>query len=65
MIDFKDKFSTAALQIYSNDTLAEWLEVYFLPHFDPIYEMYTKVNLYFNTNDWQARPQNIVIKKYN
>ena len=45
MMKFMDDFIKACDTMYWEDTAKEWLLVYFLPKFDPLYEMIKTMNV--------------------
>ncbi len=61
---FRKRFIQASLPIYHNDTIAEWLDVYFVPHFEKIYFKLSKLSIAEKENDWKPRPLPIALNDY-
>jgi hexosaminidase len=60
----REKFISAAQEIYWNDTINEWLDVYLLPHLDKVYNLMSKIRQLMKENDWKPRPLPISQKQY-
>ena len=61
---FRKKFIQASQLVYHNTTTAEWLEIYFMPHFNRIYSKLTKLKIANKENDWKPRPLPIDLKDF-
>ena len=61
---FRNTFIRASLPIYQNDTIAEWLEVYFMPHFEKVYNKLSKLKEISSVSDWKPRPLPLDLKQY-
>lgn len=64
MVDFKDRFIEACNAMFWPDVANEWLLVYFIPHFDPLYNMLEKVKNLSSKKVWSPRPLPITLKQY-
>lgn len=64
LIRFKKRFSQAALKIYYNDTIDEWLAVYVMPHLDPLYMKIERIKKLLKKSDWNPRPLPVTLKTY-
>jgi hexosaminidase len=56
MLRFKKNFLNACKKFYWDETGHEWLEVYFLPEFDSLYEYMKSIRKAMKENHWQPRP---------
>ena len=65
LIEFRDSFIKAGQTLYTNETINEWLLVYFEPMMDPVVEMMSKIkeNMKRGT-EWLPRPLNVKLKVY-
>ena len=64
MRNFKKKFEEAATDLYWNETINEWLAVYFIPDFDSLYEYLKSIKNVMKQNNWLPRPLPIKLKNY-
>jgi hypothetical protein len=64
MVRFKKNFIKACTNFYWEETIKEWLEVYFLPEFDSLYEYMKSIRIIMKENHWQPRPLPIITKNY-
>ncbi len=64
MMKFMDDFTKACDTMYWEDTAKEWLMVYFLPRFDPLYKMVKRMNEIREETHWKPRPMPITLKDY-
>ena len=64
MIIFKNDFIKACKEIYWEDTINEWLEVYFMPDFDKLYEFIVSIKKVMKENYWSPRPLPITFKNH-
>ena len=56
MLQFKKTFINACKSMYWDETPLEWLEVYFLPVFDELYQYMKAIKKAQKENDWRPRP---------
>ncbi len=65
LIEFRDSFIKAGQNLYTNETINEWLLVYFEPMMDPVVEMMERIeeNMKSGT-EWLPRPLNVKLKIY-
>ncbi|CAF0942961.1 unnamed protein product [Brachionus calyciflorus] len=64
MSNFKDNFIKACDTMYWPDVANEWLLVYFIPQFDDLYNILSRVKNLSSQNDWAPRPLPITLKQY-
>lgn len=64
MNKFRKNFIKACQNYYWNDTINEWLEVYFLPQFNTLYEYMVDIRKIMKENKWLPRPLPIKAKNY-
>ena len=62
--EFRKHFIQASQKIYHNDTIAEWLDVYFMPHFEKIYFKLSKLEVANKEIDWKPRPLPVKLNDY-
>ena len=65
LIEFRDSFIKAGQNLYTNETINEWLLVYFEPMMDPVVGMMERIeeNMKSGT-EWLSRPLNVKLKVY-
>ena len=61
---FRKKFIQASQPIYNDDTIVEWLDVYFMPHFQKLYFKLSSLEKAYKENDWKPRPLPLILKQY-
>lgn len=61
---FKKRFIDACQTIYLEDTINEWLAVYFMPEFEKLYEYIVAIKKVWQENHWNPRPLPITLKQF-
>ncbi len=61
---FRKRFIQACETIYYEDTIAEWLDVYFMPHFEKVHFKLSKLQEANQEKDWKPRPLPAKLKQY-